>query len=134
MPDVTPAETLRSAAALMRERAEKATRGPWRPVAGIWGSETFAAVIGRGGVPEDAETWLMATGRGGLSQEADADHAASWHPLVALAVADWLESTATDADDARLMADRTWSYGYCDSPAGIEAALKIARPYLGEGA
>lgn len=121
MADLTPAETIRSAARLMRERAAAATPGPWRPVAGIWGAETFAAVIGRNGVAEDAETWLMATGHGAASQEADADHAASWHPVVALAVADWLDIEAAAVER-----------GLPDSSGSIHPALRVARAYLGE--
>jgi hypothetical protein len=45
--DTTPAETIRRAASLMRERAEAATEGPWHPVAGIWGDEIATAVIAR---------------------------------------------------------------------------------------
>jgi hypothetical protein len=112
----SPAETLRRAAKRMRERAGTATPGPWRPVAGIWQSETFAAVIGPKGVPENAETWLMATGHGAASQEADADHASSWHPGVALAVAEWLDAAA-QAWDERMEWDE---------------ALIVARAYLGE--
>jgi hypothetical protein len=100
----------------MRERATGATPGPWHRVAGIWQAETFAAVIGAKGVPEDAETWLMATGRG--CREADAHHAASWHPLVALAVADWLDEVAADS--------------HASLDAWVEnAALRIARAYTG---
>jgi len=119
----TPAALLRKAAADMRERAQAATPGPWWPVAGVWQTETFAAVIGPEGVAEDAETWLMATGRGPVSQEADADHAASWHPLVALAVAEWLDAAADTA--MRYEAERAWMHP--DS-----YALKVARAYLGE--
>ena len=120
---VTPAALLRKAAANMRERAQAATPGPWWPVAGIWQAETFAAVIGPKGVPEDAETWLMATGRGAVCQEADADHAASWHPLVAAAVAEWLEASAEHAERAE-------SEGASIHPDSY--ALKVARAYLGE--
>jgi hypothetical protein len=117
----TPAETLRAAATLMRERATAATPGPWRPVAGLWKTETFAAVIGPKGVAENAETWLMATGRGAVSQEADADHAASWHPGVALAVADWLGIEAAALER-----------GLPDKSGTKHAALRIARAFLGE--
>jgi hypothetical protein len=47
------------------------------------------------------------------------------------AVAEWLDSRASDAGDAAQQADGTWSYRWCDDPAGIEAALKIARIFLG---
>ena len=117
----TPSALLHRAASAMRERAESATPGPWRPVAGLWKTETFAAVIGPKGVAEDAETWLMATGRGEGNQEADADHAASWHPLVALAVAEWLDL------EARMAGLRG------NSPEGQTFhALKVARAFLGE--
>lgn len=129
---MTPAETIATAAGLMRERAEAATPGPWRPVAGIWQDETFAAVIDIKGVAGDAGTWLMATGRGAACQEADADHAASWHPLVVLEVAGWLDGRARDAKRAFPKAHGRWSFASCDDPAGIDAALKISRAYLGE--
>ena len=92
MADRTPVEELREAARLMRERAEAATPGPWRVVPGICGGETYSSVIGTHGGADDARTWLMATGLG--CREADAGHAASWHPLPALAVADLLEGQA----------------------------------------
>lgn len=129
---MTPAEEIREAARLMRERAEAATGAPWHSVSGTWEGETFAAVIGSDGDAEKPDTWLMATGRGGKSQEADAIHAATWHPGVALAVADWLDGQAGDAADAVPRTGGGWSYRWCDSPAGIESALKIARAYLGE--
>ena len=123
MSDATPAAELRAAAKAMRWRAQAATEGPWQPVAGIYGTETFAAVIGPQGKAEDAETWLMATGHGAASQEADADHAASWHPGVALAVADWLEETA-----------RRSEVGTFGITGMVDAALRMARAYLDTGA
>ena len=128
---MTPAEELRAAAKLMRERATAATPGPWHRVAGIWHGETFAAVIGAKGDPEDAETWLMATGRG--CREADAHHAASWHPLVALAVADWLDAEAVHYDD---LAASPWGEAGAAFVAGdfggdADPALKVARAYTG---
>jgi hypothetical protein len=113
-----PADTIRRAAKVMRGHAEAATKGPWRAVAGRWGDETFAAVVAPEGDPANAETWLMATGRGSICQEADAKHAAFWHPGVAVAVADWL--------------DRFGDLVYCYGPAEFDAALAVARAYLGE--
>ena len=51
----------------------------------------------------------------------DVPHIASWHPAVALAVADWLEVTAENVARASLYA------------RGIdcEKALTVARAYLG---
>lgn len=59
----------------------------------------------------------------------DATHIASWHPVVALAVADWLDHAADiendDDDDAGDMG--------CDCPycKGIPLAIAVARAYLG---
>ena len=46
----------------------------------------------------------------------DAEHIASWHPAVALAVADWLETTARDVGTSSL---------------AFHAAADAARAYLG---
>ena len=122
----TPAAELRAAAKAIRERARAATPGPWRPVAGIYGAETFAAVIGPEGKAEDAGTWLMATGHGAASQEADADHAASMHPLVGAAFADLLDAVSHVVDGATAEeADGL--------PAACRAAVTAARAYLGTG-
>lgn len=116
---MTPAEELRAAAKLMRERAEAATPGPWHPASRVWEQETFAAVLGPEGDGDHPRTWLMATGTNPVSREANASHAASWHPGVALAVADWL---ARFADPV-----------YCYGPVEYDAALNIARAYRGSG-
>ena len=71
------AETLRRAAALMRERAEAATPAPWEFDAedmypGVWSDSGSAG------------TWVVSEWG---TREANATHIASWHPAVALAVA-----------------------------------------------
>lgn len=97
------AEILRRAAALMRERAEGATPGPW--------------VVREGNVehyfPSIGEYGALAS-----PSDPDAQHIASWHPAVALAVARWLEDTAQLMTDGRLIYDGN--------------ALAVARAYLGE--
>jgi len=103
------AETLRRAASLMRERAEAATPGPWRVVADSDTGET--SVLGG---PYDrylADVHEWSTGIGNPA------HIASWHPAVALAVADWLEVTARDVGTSTL---------------AFHAALAVARAHLGE--
>lgn len=83
------ADLLREAAALMRQRAEAATGATYhwkaldRPAGGggVWCGRV------RIGVTDETLT-------GGPSNAA---HIASWHPAVALAVADWLD-TAAEAD------------------------------------
>lgn len=117
----TPAETIRRAAKLMRERAEAATPGSWLGVMGRFEDADWPCVITAEGDLKDARTWLLGAGNGGVNREADAAHAGSWHPLVALAVADWLESFNGTA----------WGPAVRHSPE-YEYALKIARAYLGE--
>lgn len=94
----------------MRSRATEA------PVpAGPWESE-FSDVV-RTDVPFGSAGYLLAE----TGSVAEAKHIASWHPLVALAVADWLEATAEHVD-------RRWvSFG---DAVGINA-LNVARAYLG---
>lgn len=99
------ADLLRRAAALMRERAEAATAGPWVAAGNV--------VEGVGTVTFDKHM---------LSN--DAEHIASWHPAVALAVADWLGRTA-DIED-----DNHDALGW--SPLDISAELAVARAYLGD--
>ena len=109
------AELLREAAALMRQRAEAATEGPW--------SLTY---ISEAAVPSQHAVdrhYVMGcfdgnpknpTGPAAMCEfPADADYIASWHPAVALAVADWLDNAA-----------RIWPF---DGPP----ALAVARAYLG---
>jgi hypothetical protein len=102
------AETLRRAAALMRERAEAAfvTPSPWG----------LANVAGQGFAIHHGEHDTVAL----YASRPDAVHIASWHPAVALAVADWLDHTAR-ADEK----------GYT-TPQEATDALAVARAYLGE--
>ncbi len=98
------AETLRRAAALMRERARRAERA-----------------VGTGG--GWVATWDHSVAASDGAQIADCfdsglttAHIASWHPTVALAVADWLFEAARGVTSA----------------AHMVAALTVARAYLGE--
>lgn len=100
----THADLLRRAAALMRERAEAATPGPWANRRGP----------GEHVVRTDSGAPLANTGT-----RADRRHIASWHPVVALTVADWLDTQAYNFDVTP------------DVPSA-NAALIVARAYLGE--
>lgn len=108
------AETLRRAAALMRERAEAASAGPWKRygMAGVAGHD-WEIVDERRVECECGEPVALT----GCATNADALHIASWHPAVALAVADWLESVSSDT--------------YLGSITRSKA-LAVARAYLGE--
>lgn len=104
------AERLREAATLMREQAISARAGIWFAtpdgveIAARWADPRSVAVAYGSEVPE--------------GNIANAAHIASWHPAVALAVADWLQWTA----DAESML-----------PAGAQKfALVVADAYLGE--
>ena len=106
------AETLRRAAALMRERAEAATPGLW----------VAAVVRGRPIVFDTADLPEPVV----FDEEftvGNAEHIASWHPAVALAVADWLEAAARDEEADVVTAGR-----------GDDYPLAVARAYLGEDA
>lgn len=96
-------ETILRAAALMRERAEAVRAGADEP--DMWfGPEEIVSEFMWGDQPQHGDV------------EADAEHIASWHPAVALALADHLEYVAHRANDRTV---------------GV-TALAIARAYLGE--
>lgn len=107
------AETLRAAARLMRERARAATGSPWKSgLTGIYGGgdEFYIAKW-----DDDSGTPVVG----------DRMHIASWHPAVALAVADWLDAEAEAVD---FQVSVTPAYRMRDN----DEALVVARAYLGE--
>jgi hypothetical protein len=100
---VSDVDRIREAAALMRQRAEWANEGPWERGRDWAGTYT-----------------IDADGIGTLGQGfvgTDAIHIASWHPTVALAVADWLDDHASQSDILRC--------------APNPRAINVARTYLG---
>lgn len=112
------AEVLRRAASLMRERAKAATSGPWefRPRRGFESVRDNPATIGF----VDTAGYFVMLREGTWATEGDMGYLASWHPAVALAVADWLESVVDDGNaDFDLINSEGWS------------ALAVARAYLG---
>lgn len=109
----TPAETIRRAATLMRERAREVNHVfPWRAE----GRDVTATQDYDGNDPD----WDMGVVLARCTRQDEAEHIASWHPIAALAVADWL-AVAADAYES-------WP--------GAEPghSLKVARAYLGEAA
>lgn len=134
------ADLLRRAASLMRERARSATESPWSA------PDVFGVIRAEYGSGDDG---TLVHGDscgcgGGISTDTDAEHIASWHPVVALAVADWLDAEAEHiqvtaekalsintllrlADNAQEIAARI-SLGY----ETYTQALAAARAYLGE--
>jgi hypothetical protein len=105
MPERSPAETLRAAASLMRERARLVPPSPWQP----WVHDITAGGDG-----------LNVVASSGLTVRAQ--YIASWHPAVALAVADWLDAEAEHAERPGSFALHSLSPG----------PLAVARTYLGE--
>lgn len=84
--DRVSADALRRAAAMMRERAvaNQITPSPW----------SFAGVSGQGFAVHHGEHDTVAL----YASRPDAAHIASWHPDVALAVADWLETESCEPE------------------------------------
>ena len=127
MSDLTPAQELRQAAKLMRERATEAEKPgydsdhPGKPWCPAW---TYSAVrhVQRNLDLDCVEHEY------GTEREGDCNrwgryagyHIAGMHPGVALAVADWLDSTAGFLEDRVTI----W---------GDQYALAAARVYLGTG-
>ncbi|NUQ89592.1 MAG: hypothetical protein HOQ43_14180 [Glycomyces artemisiae] len=117
------AETLRRAAALMRERAASANGGPWSAEAiGSEGHRVYgAAAVGITPRHKRRPVVAACTWEPFEAGRSDAVHIASWHPDVALAVAGWLDSEAKYLEDFDIAADATTRH-----------ALTVACAYLGE--
>lgn len=131
----TPADELREAARRMRDTAQAATPSA-DPLPGGWaGFGTDADTLGRsmlfGGPAENGyrTSTIFSTAEERLCDEctgasdADVQHIASWHPAVALAVADWLDYAADKWGDTDPM--------FIGRGVHVDAALKVARSYLG---
>lgn len=120
----TPAETIRRAATLMRERAREVNHVfPWRAE----GRDVTATQDYDGNDPD----WDMGVVLARCTRQDEAEHIASWHPLVALAVAGWLDGAAENARDAFQQPNGEWEMPHYGA---VSSALTIARVYLGEAA
>ena len=128
------AQELRDAAALMRARAEAATPGPW----------TFEGAP-NGFPPMVTSNGMVVADTYDKPALADAEHISSWHPAVALAVAQMLEGVA-DRHEWMTVQSVDYSYTACrqchhepsegfeddDDPCpDVVAALAVSRAYLG---
>jgi hypothetical protein len=122
-------ELIREAARLMRQRAEAATAGPWwyDDDADCWRLHGVAARLPSGieGWPDQlVNSQILKAPKHGTPyaeywpSDADAEHIASWHPGVALAVAALLDSLAD-----------LYSAGFVE-PQPLPMA--IVRAYLGK--
>lgn len=124
-------ETLRRAAVLMRERAAAASPGPWFLYDGEpWSGDEQVAVDFDAGRITDLEFDEDPHRPGSLflgdvELAADAAQVASWHPIVAGAVSDLLESLARAIEQSGV--------AHHPEPLSItERGLAVARTYLGE--
>lgn len=122
------AEMLREAARLMRERAHRSADSPWyyrEEVATLLGHAPHTYV--RHSVyATDADDGRNTPYVVEANNPLDAGHIASWHPAVALAVADLIECIADQWDE--------WQPPPEVAAQWIQAqrALAVARAYLGE--
>ena len=116
------AEALRRAAALIRERAEAATPAPWLAFTAKKGGGYVHGVTT--GLDEDYESDLFVG-----STRGDAIHIASWHPAVALAVAEWLDAEAENPDPCHASTPADCYVRDCST----HRALTVARAYLRDG-
>lgn len=124
------AELLREAAELLREQAEATdTRGAWEVgqrylrdgdwIRPVYDEDGTVCEIHEGNANEAPK-----------SCKALAEHIASWHPVVALAVADWLDSAARTYE--ALAGDKTSiQYLTPQSVPTMTEAWAVARAYLG---
>ena len=110
----TPAEIIRRAAALMRERAEGCETRGWHWEA--LGEKRYPQRISAdGNLSVIAETFIDPAHR-----PYEAEHIAAWSPPAVLAVAEWLDDAAEAYD------------GFPGSVPGH--SLRVALAYLGEAA
>ena len=118
-------ETISRAAALMRERAAAAQNWKRRYPEDSGGEYAyFTAVFLENAIANHAPG-LSSDPHLRTGWQYDAEHLASWHPAVALAVADWLDALARAVERSGV--------AHHPEPASIhDAALVVARAYLGD--
>lgn len=108
--ELKPLDRIRAAERLIRERATVATSGPWefRPRRGFESIGHNPATIGFVGTAG----YFVMLREGTWATESDMAYIASWHPAVALAVADWLHTAGADL----------WAHGpLCECGTGCDA-------------
>jgi hypothetical protein len=90
---MTPAETIRSAAVLMRARANAARSS----ASGRWSNSNRVSFAYPQRIADDASAVVVAdTFTGPQHPPAHADHIAAADPVLMLAIADWLDEEAAD--------------------------------------
>lgn len=104
-------DTLREAAQLMRDRATAAFV-PWH----AWGDRDL---------PQRSTVREWAEDMNGYLGDAWGEHAASWHPVVALAVADWLSSEAATRGEMEPFAEVI--NATITQASGVESFIRFGR-------
>lgn len=128
-----PVQEMRSAAVLLRQRAEAATPGPWRVDGPLYGDDTQRIdylILGPTGedgtTPIPLRTWTEHAGQS-TQAEADVRYAATVHPLVGLALADLLDRFAAMYETgARVAGEFLVDHAAIQSPVEPQA-LAFAR-------
>lgn len=113
----------------MRSRAEAATPGPWFAddlYATVTAAPYRSARAAYDRRTSDERVWVVPESMDSSVDGDDLAHIASWHPLVALAVADWLE---VEADEADRYSGEGAPQVCCGR--GYRDAVAVARAYLG---
>jgi hypothetical protein len=114
------AELLRRAAAKMRETANAATSSPWGR----------ASTDGQGvAVHHGAHDTVCL-----YADRPDAEHIVSWHPDVALAVADLLDNAAEDQELLAVYGELGPVHDTIMRRLAHQKAVHLARVYLGDDA
>lgn len=123
------ADLLRQAANLIRKRAQAAAPGPWEAYKRNV-PEHGGLLVEHLGVQDSYADGVFECDN---SSRRDVEHIASWHPLVALAVADWLDATAARHASEYGARVREFGLRHADAftPDLDENALTVARAYLG---
>ena len=120
------ADTLTRAAAEMRRCAEMAEPGRWK----LWGMTVMADPKGTSSVDDAIKVAHTSTPSttGLLLHTGNAQHIASWHPAVALAMADLLDNEAS-------LMEGTTAHPELHMPlnaARCDLLMAVAHAYLGE--
>jgi hypothetical protein len=113
----TPAETLRSAARLMRERATAASPGPWHQM--CMGSEGCSVI--NDGRLRDRRHVSFSGRKEWKADHADAEYIAGMSPFVGAALADLFDRIAWMVEMDADLAERV----------GVDETLAVAVAYLG---
>jgi hypothetical protein len=126
----SPSAFLLRAASAMRERAQAASEGPWKSWQEGRDHRGGDSMIATGDSHPGSGDICVNVGKGYHAKwEADQDYIAGMHPLVALAVAGWLEAEGKRAAE---IDGHEGEPVYALMLAGYRHPVAVARAFLGE--